>query len=705
MRKKLLCSALALALTGCGDSGSERQNQTSQNPPVQTQVATESTQTKQADEFEWVVDRFADLRVLRYQVPGFEQLPLQQKQLLYFLSQAALAGRDMIWDQNYYLNLTIRRTLEAIVQGYQGDKSADLYQRFLRYTKQVWFANGIHHHYANQKFTPEFSFDELTSLANNCLVNNSQGVKFPLNDGETLEQLLARLQAPLFDPKIDGKKVNKAQGVDKVAASAVNFYRGLTEQEVQDYYEQKKDRQDATPISYGLNSQLVKQDGKIIERVWKKGGMYSPAIEQIVMWLEKASQVAENQSQKKAIDLLAKFYQTGSLKDFDEYSIAWVKDTESDVDVINGFIEVYNDPLAYRGSFESVVSVRNPEATKIIATIAENAQWFEDNAPMDKAFKKEQVKGITGKSIVVVMEAGDSSPSTPIGINLPNANWIRAAHGSKSVSLGNIVNAYNQAKGEGLKEFAWDQAEIDRAKQYGALASDLHTDMHEVIGHASGKINPGVGTPKETLKQYASTLEEARADLVGLFYVFDQKLIDIGVSPSLDVGKAAYDSYIRNGLLMQLQRIKLGDDIEEDHMRNRQLIANWVMEKGAADNVAEKRLREGKTYFVINDYLKLRSLFGQLLGEIQRIKSEGDYAAGEALVENYGVKVDPTIHQEVLARFEKLDVAPYSGFVNPILTPVMKDGEILDVKLEYAQSFEAQMLDYARNHSFLPNLN
>jgi dipeptidyl-peptidase III len=707
MKKNIVWVALTLLLTACSDSAKESETQDNKNTKVQVahketkaEANIEHIKTTEDKDFDWVVDRFADLRVLRYKVPGFEALALKQKKQLYFLSQAALAGRDIIWDQNYHLNLTIRRTLEEVVKNYQGDRDSDLFSRFMTYTKQVWFANGIHHHYSNNKFEATFTLEELKSL-----INQSKGASFPIEKGETTVDLINKLSDAIFNPEFDAKKVNKAAGIDMVADSAVNFYENVTEQEVRAFYAAKKNPKDTTPPSYGLNSKLVKIDGEIFEKTWKVGGMYGAAIKKVVYWLEKASSVAENDKQKLALELLIKFYKSGDLKDFDDYSIAWVKDSESDIDVINGFIEVYNDPLAYRGSFESVVSVRNPEATKVIAAIAKKAQWFEDNMPMAKEFKKSEVKGITGKSIIVVMESGDASPSTPIGINLPNANWIRTAHGSKSVSLGNIVNAYSQAKGNALEEFAWDKYEVARVKEHGSLASDLHTDMHEVIGHASGKINQGVGTPKETLKQYSSTLEEARADLVGLYYVADPMLIEIGVMPNLDVAKAAYDNYIRSGLMTQLQRIKLGDEIEEAHMRNRQLVAAWVYEKGMQDKVVEKRVREGKTYFVVNDYKKLRVLFGQLLGEIQRLKSEGDFSAGQALVENYGVKVDQEIHKEVLKRFETLDVAPYSGFVNPNLVAVMDGDKIIDVKVEHAKSFEEQMLNYAKNYSYLPNKN
>jgi len=700
MYHRITLIVVITTLFACSEPAKEEKNGNENTPSVANSHTEAQHDQDTAKDFEWQVDRFAEFKIIRYQVPGFEELPLQQKQLLFYLSQAALSGRDIIWDQNYRLNLTIRRTFEEIVKFYEGDRESDVFQKFMLYTKQMWFANGIHHHYSNNKFVATFTAEELKTL-----VNKSPSENFPLENGQTLDDLLASINSAIFDPTFDAKKVNKAKGVDKIAESAVNFYQNLTEKEVTDFYAAKKNGKDLTPPSYGLNSQLVKVDGKIHERIWKVGGMYTEAIEQVVYWLEKAITVSENNEQKSSLEKLVKYYQTGDLADFDDYSIAWVKDVNSDIDVINGFIEVYSDPLAYRGSFESVVSIRNPEATIKIATIAKKAQWFEDNMPMDAAFKKKEVKGITGKSIVVVMESGDASPSTPIGINLPNANWIRSQHGSKSVSLGNIVHAYAQAKGKSLEEFAWDSAEIDRSKLYSSIAGELHTDMHEVIGHASGKINDGVGTPKETLKQYSSTLEEARADLVGLYYMMDPMLVEIGVSPTVDIGKASYDSYIRGGMMQQLQRLKPGEDIEEDHMRNRQLIAAWAFEKGASDKVIERRARDDRTYFVVNDYEKLRGLFGKLLGEIQRIKSEGDYSAAEHLVETYGVKVDQELHREVLARYKKLDLAAYGGFVNPILTPTIKDGEIVDVKISYAKSFKEQMMMYAKDYSFLPNKN
>lgn len=653
--------------------------------------------------FKVIADQFADLRVLRYRVPGFDALSLQQKKLVYYLYQAALSGRDITYDQNYKHNLLVRRTLESVVKSYTGDKSTNDFEKFMVYAKRVWFSNGIHHHYSTIKFLPEFSEGYFAELVNSSDVSGVMTV-----DITTPAELIAKLTPIMFDPNVDAKRVNLNSDVDMVVESANNYYEGVTQAEAEAFYDALTAIKDPTPPSYGLNSKLVKENGVVKEKVWKVGGMYGKAIEKIVYWLEKASSVAENDKQKKALDLLATYYKTGDLRDFDAYNIAWVQDVESTVDAINGFIEVYGDPLGYRASYESVVSIKDAETTKRIDAIGAQAQWFEDNSPIMDEHKKASVKGISAKVITVVVEAGDTSPSSPIGINLPNANWIRKEHGSKSVTLGNITRAYNEASQEGggtTSEFAYSKEEVNRAKKYGSLASDLHTDMHEVIGHASGQLEPGVGTTKETLKNYASALEEARADLVALYYLTDQKLVDIGVMPSIEVGKAEYDSYIRNGLMVQLRRLKLGEDIEEAHMRNRQMVAKWVYEKGQPDNVIEKKVRDGKTYFVINDYEKLRDLFGQLLREVQRVKSQGDYEAGKALIENYGVKVEPDLHKEVLERFANLNIAPYSGFINPRLVPVMEGDDIVDVKVEYPDNFVDQMMEYAKNYSFLPTYN
>jgi dipeptidyl-peptidase III len=666
------------------------------NPPAATETV------EQQEEFNYVADRFYDLQILRYQVPGFDELTLGQKELLYYLSEAALAGRDIIYDQNYKHNLRIRKTLEAIVENFEGNRTSPEFEKFMNYTKRVWFSNGIHHHYSTKKFIPEFSQEYFAEL-----VNNTSKGQFPLMDGESKADFIAFISPIMFDPTIDAKRVNQEDGADLVAGSANNYYEGVTQKEAEDFYAKLIIKGDLSPISYGLNSKLTKENGEIVEKVYKLGGMYSPAIEKIIYWLEKASGVAENDRQKKALEELIAYYKTGDLKKFDDYNIAWVADTSSLVDAVNGFIEVYGDAMGYRGAYESVVSFKDLEATKRIKAIGDNAQWFEDNSPLMPEHKKKNVTGISAKVITVVMEAGDAAPATPIGINLPNANWIRQNHGSKSVSLSNIVAAYDyvKSKGSALEEFAYTPEEVKRGKEYGTLAGFLHTDMHEVIGHASGQINPGVGTPKQTLKSYGSTLEEARADLVALYYLLDQKLIDIGVMPSLEVGRAEYDGYIRNGMMTQLNRLEPGDNLEEAHMRNRQLVAAWAFEKGQAENVIEKIRKDNKTYFVVRDYEKLRAIFGELLREIQRISSEGDYNAGKALVETYGVKVDQELLKEVKARYAKLNVAPYNGFIQPKLVPVMKDGKIADVKVKYPESFVKQMLEYGKNYGYLPVYN
>lgn len=690
---RLFTTIIAIAsLTSCGNN-TDKNDRSKQD----------STATASApDTFNYAVDMFADLRVLRYQIPGFDQLTAKQKELLYYLSEAALAGKDIIWDQNYKYNLTIRKTLETIVSSYKGDKNSEDWKKFMVYAKRVWFSNGIHHHYGMEKFTPECSKEYFAEL-----VKNSDASSLPVNKGESTDTFTARITPLIFDPNVGAKRVSLDSKSDLVKSSATNFYEGVTEKEAADYYKAMNKPDDKTPPSYGLNSKLMKENGNLVEKVWKLGGMYSAAIEKIIYWLEKASTVAENDAQKKALDLLIEYYKTGDLKKFDEYCIAWVADTASAIDVVNGFIEVYGDPLGRKGSYESVVSVKDFEASKRIAAIGSQAQWFEDNSTLMPEHKKKNVKGISAKVILTVMETGDAAPSTPIGINLPNANWIRQDHGSKSVALGNIVYAYEKAKSPSLiNEFYINEDMNKRVKQYGALAGALHTDMHEVIGHASGQINPGIGDPSETLKNYANALEEGRADLVALYYILDKKLIDIGVMPSLDCGKAEYDNYITNGLMVQLARLKLGDDVEEAHMRNRQMIAKWAYEKGQKENVIEKKKTDdGRTYFVINDYDKLRALFGELLREIQRVKSEGDYEAGKNLIENYGVKVDQDIHKEVLERYSKLGIAPYQGFIQPKLVPVMDGDKIVDVKVEYPYDFVQQMLEFGKKYALLPAVN
>lgn len=634
-------------------------------------------------------EQFADIQVLHYEVPGWNKLTLKEKKLVYYLAQAGYSGRDIYWDQNYKYNLKIRAALENIYTKYQGDKTSEDWKNFETYIKRVWFSNGIHHHYSNDKIKPAFSqsyFEQLLKDTKTTL------------DGSIVEILFN---------DIDAKKVNLDESKGLLQGSAVNFYgKNITTEEAIAYYSNKVSPDSLRPLSFGLNSKLVKNaKGELEERVWKIDEMYASAIEKIVYWLEKAVTVAENQAQADALKLLIEFYKTGDLKTWDDYNVAWVKATEGNIDYINGFIEVYNDPLGHKGSFESTVQIKDFDMSEKMAVLSKYAQWFEDNSPLLPAHKKKNVVGISYKTVIVAAESGDTSPATPIGVNLPNADWIRAEHGSKSISLGNITDAYNKAGGfDKLKEFAYNQEEIDLSMRYSELADKLHTALHEVIGHASGQINPGVGTPKETLKSYASTLEEGRADLVALYFLYNPKLQELGLVDDWEsLGKAAYNDYIRNGLMTQLVRIELGKDIEEAHMRNRQWVSAWVYEKGKTDNVIEKIVRDGKTYFKINDYKKLHQLFGDLLKETQRIKSEGDYAAGKALVETYGVKVDQQIHKEVLERNSKFNTAPYRGFVNPILVPITdENGEITDIVITYPRTFAEQMLYYSKNYNFLP---
>ncbi len=683
-------------LTGCGgDERSAAQAQPAARAAERLEIAAEGEAS-----FRVEAERFADVRVLRYRAPGFEALAPKTKELLYYLYEAALSGREIIYDQKYRYNLAVRRVLEEVVKHYPGDRGAADFQALTVYLKRVWFANGIHHHYSNDKFVPGFDF-----AAFERIVKATPG-EFPVRPGQTLDELLAELKPVMFDRSVDAKLVTKSGTADVLAGSAVNFYdHDLTQAEVAAFYAARKNANDSEPVSLGLNSTLVRRGGVPVEQVWKVGGRYTQALEHVVSWLEKAAAVAENAAQRTALEKLVAYFRSGELSDWDEYNVAWVEDKDSLVDVINGFIEVYNDPLGMRGSFESVVSFRDPVATKRIDAIANQAQWFEDHLPILDRHKKASVKGITGKVITVVIEAGDAAPTTPVGINLPNADWIRKQHGSKSVSLGNIVAAYNAVRGGADKEFAWDAADIERGERYGELAETLHTDMHEVIGHASGQLDPGVGPLHDTLKNFGSTLEEARADLVALYYAIDPKLVEMGLMPSIDVGKTEYDHYIRNGLQQQLYRVPPGGDVEEDHMRNRQLVAAWVYEKGLPDNVIERRVRDGKTYFVVRDYDKLRVLFGDLLRELQRIKSAGDYAAIRDLVEHYAVKVDPVMHAEVLERYAKLDIPAYSGFIGPRLVPVESGGRIVDVRIEYPDDFSAQMLEYAEKYSWLPTWN
>ncbi|WP_430612057.1 dipeptidyl-peptidase 3 family protein [Flavobacterium sp. JP2137] len=651
----------------------------------------ENEETKAGIEnFEFSIDQFADIEVLKYQVPGWENLTLKEQTLVYYLSQAGMAGRDIIWDQNYKHNLKIRKALEHIYVNYKGDKTAADWTNFETYIKRVWFSNGIHHHYSNEKIKPEFSATYFATLLK-----------------ETQAELAPEVTAILFNDQ-DSKKVNLDLSKGLLKGSAVNFYgEGITEAEADAFYAKMKAADPLRPLSTGLNSKLVRdENGQLYEKVWKSGGMYGHAIDKIIYWLGKAKSVAENQKQADAIALLIRYYQTGDLKTWDDYNVAWVQATEGNIDYNNGFIEVYADPLGHRGSYESVVQIKDFDMSAKMEVISNNAQWFEDNSPLMPAHKKKSVVGVSYKTVIVASESGDASPSTPIGVNLPNADWIRAEHGSKSISLGNIIDAYNHAGGssERLKEFANDEEEVRLQLKYGEISDKLHTTLHEVVGHASGQINPGVGTPKETLKSYASTLEEGRADLVGLFYLYSPKLEELGLVDNWkEVGMAAYDGYIRNGLMTQLIRLDLGADIEEAHMRNRQWVSAWVYEKGKKDNVIEKVVRDGKTYFNITNYEKLHGLFGELLKETQRIKSEGDYKAAQNLVENYGVKVDQAIHKEVLARNAQFKSAPYRGFVNPVIVPKTNEaGDIISFEMEYPKTFAEQMLYYSKNYGFLP---
>ncbi len=655
--------------------------------------------SSQGSEFRVEAERFADVRVLRYRVPKFEALDVRTKELLYYLYEAALCGRDIIYDQKYRFNLAIKRTLEQIVRRYGGDRNTAEFRALALYLKRVWFANGIHHHYAHDKLEPGFSPAAFAAFV------RQTPAEFPVRAGQSLDEFISELTRVLFDPAVDAKLVSKSADHDVLTSSAVNFYSGLTQREVAEFYSKQAVAGDETPVSLGLNSRLTKVDGKLVEDVQRVGGRYTQAIERMVEWLEQAVAVAENDAQRTALTKLIAFYRSGSLKDWDDYNIAWLRDTESRVDLIHGFIEVYHDPLGMRGTFESVVSFRDPEATRRIGAIAGAAQWFEDHMPFLERHKKPNVLGITGKVITVVIEAGDAAPTTPIGINLPNADWLRREHGSKSVSLGNVVAAHNAVRGGADRAFSFDAAEIERNERYGELAAALHIDLHEVIGHGSGQTEPGVGPLHETLKNYGSTLEEARADLVALYYAVDPKLIEIGVMPSVEVGHAAYDHYIRNALLQQLNRVEAGKDIEEDHMRNRQLIALWAYEHGRRDNVIERRTRDGKTFFVVNDYVRLRALFGELLRELQRIKSTGDYAAIRALVERYGVKVDEELRAEVHARYAALDIPAHTGFLGPRLVPVRDGAAIVDVRIEYPDDFAAQMFEYADRYSLLPTWN
>lgn len=647
--------------------------------------------------FSYTVEQFADLQILRYRVPGFEQLSLRQKQLIYYLSQAALEGRDILFDQNGKYNLQIRRLLEAVYTHFEGDRTSEPFRALEVYLKRVWFSNGIHHHYACDKFVPGFTAAYLEEV-----IQSLPAEVLPLEEGETCRAMCDKLFPVIFDPAVMPKRVNQADGEDLVQTSAANYYEGVTQQEAEAFYAAQKKTDDPEPVMYGMNSRLVKKDGRIYEQVWKVGGMYSAAIEKIIVWLEKAETVAENDAQREVIRLLIEFYRSGDLKVFDAYSIAWLKDTGSQVDFVNGFIESYGDPLGMKASWESIVNFKDMEATHRTETISSNAQWFEDHSPVDARFKKEEVKGVSAKVITAAILAGDLYPSTAIGINLPNSNWIRSVHGSKSVTIGNLTDAYNKAaRGNGFREeFVYSDVEHELLEKYADITDDLHTDLHECLGHGSGKLLPGVDP--DALKAHGSTIEEARADLFGLYYLPDAKMVELGLVPDAEAYKAEYYSYMMNGLMTQLVRIEPGCTVEEAHMRNRQLIARWALEHGKDEKVVEMVVRDGKTYVRINDYAKLRTLFGKLLAEIQRIKSEGDYEAARQLVETYGVQVDPVLHAEVLQRYRSLHLAPYKGFLNPVYTPQADaGGNIVDVQISYTEGYAEQMLRYSRDYSNL----
>ena len=651
--------------------------------------------------FEYKVDRFADIEILRYPVSGFNSLTLQQKELIYYLSQAALEGRDILWDQHNRYNLTIRRVCEGLYENYMGDKTSDDWKNFETYLKQIWMANGIHHHYSEDKIMPLFSQEYFTTI-----VKSVDPGRMPFRDGMAADETLNEIIPVMFNPAIMPKRMSQAQGSDIVQTSAVNFYEGVTQKEVENFYNSMKDPNDTTPVSYGLNSKVIKENGVVTEKVWKLGGMYDKAIERIIGWLEKASLVAENEQQRDIIDTLIEFYRSGSLETFDDYSVKWVKDTDSRIDFINGFIETYTDPMGLKGSWESLINFKSIEASERTNIISENAQWFEDNSPIDDRFKKEEVKGVSAKVVTVAMLGGDTYPATPIGINLPNADWIRRDHGSKSVTIDNITFAYDKAAdGNGFKEeFMWSNEEIALSKKYSTITDNLHTDLHECLGHGSGKLLPGVST--DVLQAYASPLEETRADLFALYYLGDPKLVELGLLSDQEAYKSQYYSYIMNGAMTQLTRIQPGKDIEQAHMRNRATISNWVIEKGREDSTVVFESKDDKTYIVINDYDKLRSLFGELLSEVQRIKSEGDFEAGKALIETYGVKVNQELHKEVLSRYESLDIAPYKGFVNPVYKLVTDDnGKVVDVTVSYDENYIDQQMRYSKQYSVLPLKN
>jgi dipeptidyl-peptidase-3 len=654
--------------------------------------------TEEIENFKYLVDEFADIKIMRYRVPDWDKLTLQQKAYIYYLGEAAKCGRDILWDQNFKYNLAVRKTLENILETYNGDKTTKEFENFLTYAKRVFFSNGIHHHYAEDKIMPEFSSAYLQEL-----IKNSNNAKFPFPKGQNENEFAAWISDIICNPDTYKMRQSNDKTKDILTESATNFYDCVSEAEAKSFYAAMENPKDETPISYGLNSKLIKENGKLVEKVYKIDGLYGEAISQIIFWLEKANEVAENQTQKDYTNLLIDYYKTGDLKTWDDYNVAWVQDNESLIDFVNGFIEVYGDPLGMKATWQAVVNFKDIEATKTSTIIGKNAQWFEDHSPIDPRFKKKEVKGVSAKSIIATTLGGDCFPTPPIGINLPNADWIRKDFGSKSVTITNLMTAYDKAAEESPKnisgEFVLHEAERELNKKWGSIGSALHTDLHECLGHGSGQLLSGI--PSNALLENSSSLEEARADLFALYYIADQKLVDLGICPNLDVAKAEYNSYIRNGLQTQFSRIELGKDVTQAHMQARKLIATWAYEHGKNNNVIEKIIENEKTYFVVNDYDKLRNLFGQLLAEIQRIKSEGDYKAGKNLIETYSVKIDPELHKEVVERYKFLELKPYGGFLNPEIIPVEENGKIVDYKIEYKSDFVEQHLEYGKKYNFL----
>ena len=678
MKNLIMLSTVVVLFWACGTENQRRENN--------------------LEGFKYLADEFADIKIIRYQIPNWDELSLQQKEYIYYLGEAAKCGRDILWDQNFKYNLLIRKTLENILTTYEGDKDTEDYQQFLVYAKRVFFSNGIHHHYAEDKIIPDFPEDYFHEL-----IKHSNLETFPVQEDTAIEDFSNWIADIIFDKNLYKTRRSSDNTKDLLLESATNLYENVTQKEAEDFYAAMDDPNDLTPVSHGLNSKLVKRDGKIFEEIYKLNGLYSDAIKQIIFWLEKAMNVAETEEQKNYTQLLIDYYKSGCLKTWDDYNIAWVLDTEPMVDYVNGFIEDYADPLGRKATWEAVVNFKDLESTKITAIISENAQWFEDNSPIAPKFKKKEVKGVSAKAITATTLGGDCFPNPPIGINLPNANWIRKDYGSKSVTITNLLTAYDKAAEESPQstsvEFIYSEEELELNKKYGSVGSVLLIDLHECLGHGSGQLMPGVSP--NALMDNSASLEETRADLFALYYCADPKMVELGIIPTLDVAKTEYNRYIRNGLMVQLSRIELGKEVNQAHMQGRKLIATWVYEKGKEDNIIEKIVKDGKTYFVVNDHDKLRTLFGELLAEIQRIKSEGDYDAGKKLIDTYASKIDPELHKEVRERYQALNLKPYAGFMNTRIVPVEKKGKIVDYIVEYPTDFVQQHLDYGKEYGFL----